>query len=250
MNFVEYQLSLSPTTVLVDDFKRKQEEVFGKVKDLVVEGANEAVLAGFVSTAPVDALNTLGHNFNLDRCNGLTDEEWRIKLSQAWTVWQTSGTPARLIQEIKDLGFPNVYIIPEWLEVTPGVFIKTLPIMDQNPAMDDPANGFWSNFWVVIDQPHGFTGHIWGTPSAGIWGTGVAGVPYKWGAVDGDQDMLACIVNLIKKFKPAWTSCRGIIFLLPGAKVWGVPHWGDGTLWGLDATKYLVYRIIEDWEQP
>lgn len=249
MSFKEYQSSLAPTYIKVDYFKNAQEEIFGIAKDDVSDSARNAVLSGFIQTAPNDSLDLIGSNFNLDRCMSMSDDEWRIKLSQAWDIWQTSGTPARLIQEIKDLGFPNVHILPEWIEVSPGVFVKSLPIMDQNPAMDDPANGFWSNFWVIIDQPHGFTGRLWGSPPAGIWGTGVSGVPYKWGDVYGDQDTLACLVALIKKFKPAWTSCRGIIFLLPGAKVWGMPHWGDGSVWGLDPTKYIIQYIVENWEE-
>lgn len=257
MSFKEYQVQLAPTYIKVDYYKNAQEEVFGTVKDLVTDGTSDAVLAGFIQTAPDDALDSLGHNFNLDRCKMMSDDAWRAKLETAWTIWQTSGTPARMIQEVKDLGFPNVYILPQYLETSPGVFVKTLPtVIDTNnsgtqwaPNSMEQQGNFWSNFWIVINQPHGYTGRLWGTPPAGIWGTGYLGQPYKWGSVFGDQDMLACLVDVIKKFKPAWTSCRGIVFLLPGAKLWAMPNWGDGTLWGLDPTKFVIHRMIENWEE-
>lgn len=249
MSFKTYQVGLSPTYILEDEYKRKQEEVFGEVKDLVADATNEAILAGFIDTAPDDALDAIGHNFDLDnKCANLTYDQFRVKLSQAWKFWQSSGTPARLIKEIQDLGFPNVAIVPQWIEVTPGVFKKSFPtLLDSNPYME--THPFWSNFWVVINQPHSFTGHIWGTPGAGIWGIGTTGTPYKWGSVSGDQDLLACLVSLIKKLKPAWTSCRGIVFLLPGAVTWASFNWADGTLWGLDPSKVVVHSIIEQWEE-
>ena len=256
--FKEFQPGRCPTYFKVDYYKNSYEEILGALKDNITDAANNAVMAGFLGTAPNDALNSLGHNFNLDRCNMMSDTDWREKLKRAWNIWMSSGTPALLIQEIKDLGFPNVYILPQYIETSPGVFIKTLPgVIDTNnsgtiwaPNSMEEQGNFWSNFWLVIDQPHGYTGHIWGTPSSGIWGNGVANIPYKWGSVAGDQEMLACIVNLIRKFKPAWTSCRGIVFLLPDAKVWGEPDWGDGTLWGLDPSDYIIHRIIENWEEP
>lgn len=250
MSFKEYQVSLAPTYIQEDYYKRSQEEVFGIIKDAVADAANEAVLAGFAETAPDDALDSIGHNFNLDnKCDALPYSQYRLKLLEAWEVWKSSGTPARLIKEIQDLGFPNVSIIPQWIETAPGIFVKSLPsVIDTNPFME--ANPFWSNFWVVINQPHSFTGHIWGTPPAGIWGTGTGGFPYKWGSVEGDQDLLSCIVNLIKKFKPAWTSCRGIVFLLPGAVTWDDGHlWDPLVLWGLDPSKIVIHRIIENWEE-
>jgi len=255
MTFKEYQSQLAPTYIKLDYYKNAQEEIFGTVKDEVSDAARDAVLAGFVDTAPNDALDILGQNFNIDRCQMMSDDDFRMKLSKAWDYWQTSGTPARLIKEIKDLGLPNVYILPQYVEFPSGVFTKTLPVVDTNnsttiwaPNSMEEQGNFWSNFWVIIDQPHGFNGRLWGSTEAGIWGVGYAGIHYKWGSVTGDQDLLACIVETIKKLKPAWTSCRGIVFLKTGAKVWGEPHWGDGTLWGLDPSKYVIYRLQEDWE--
>lgn len=249
MNFVEYQKFLSPTTFQEDPID-KFEEILGLEKDDVDKGANNAILAGFTNTAPLDALNSLGNNFNIDRPPPLTDLQWRMKLAKQWEFWQTSGTPARLISEIKDYGFPNVSIIPEYVETSPGNFMKSLPINDQNPAMDIASGGWWSNFWVIIDQPHPFVARKWGSPQAGKWGLGdtVYG-QYKWGSVYGDPSILANLKKLIKKLKPAWTSCRGIIFLFAGAHLWGDGHsWGDGTLWGFPPGTYLVERIVEEWE--
>ena len=166
-----------------------------------------------------------------------------------WDFWNTSATPLRLITEIKEVsGFTKVYIIPQYLETLPGVFSKVIPVNDLNPAIESMGN-FWSNFWVVVDLPHGYLPIKWGTPVAGKWGVGSSGIPYKWGALSGDQNLLIYLAKLIKKLKPAWSMCRGIVFIFnTGATLWGVPDYNDGTLWGWLPGSYGIYRIFENWE--
>lgn len=260
MNFVEYQKYRSPTTFQEDPID-KFEKILGQEKDDVDLGANNAVSTGFVSTAPDDALNSLGHNFNIDRPPPISNVAWRLKLSKAWDFWKTAGTPARMITEIKDYGYPNVTILPCWLEISPGNWVKTLPIRDPQPDMDLPTDdpirpyrgqafgvGWWSSFWIIIRQPHPFTPIFWGTPESGKWGVGGTFGPYKWGGIAGPQEDLNALVKLIKKLKPAWTSCRGIVFGYAGFDTWGSPDWGDGTLWGVTSSDYSVYYIRENWE--
>lgn len=259
MNFKEYQPYLSPTFIQEDYYKRSQQEIFGQVKDDIVGSAKNGIKQGLIQYADNDALVSLGHNFNIDKSPASSFEFFRQKLGKAWEFWQTSGTPARLIAEIKELGFPNVYILPQYIENPPGTFIKTLPnVIDTNnsgtqwaPNSMEEQGNFWSNFWIIIDQPHDYTARKWGNlTTSGKWKLGPNGIGYLWGSVFGDPQLLAYIKYIIKKLKPAWTSCRGIVFLLGNAKVWSEPNWGDGTLWGLNPSDYAIERMIENWEEP
>lgn len=233
----------------------------GYMKDQVNSAAQDAVQDSFIQSAPDDALLNIGDNFNIDKATPLSDVVYKAKLEEHWTYWQTSGTPARLITEIKTYGFTNVSILPEWIESPPGTWTKSLPITDPQPEMDLPNDnsfggtppavtgiGWWSNFWVIINQPHSYTPILWGSVNAGNWGTGGPFGPYNWGGVGGDQDTLIALKALIRKLKPAWTSCRGIIFALAGWAAWGLFNWNDGTLWGAPTGSYMVYYIREDWE--
>lgn len=233
-------------------------QVSGQMKDDVLNGAKYSIKDTVVSIAPVDALDEIGSDFNIDRSPIFTDAEYRAKLQTNWDYWRSSGTPARLITEVESYGYTGVSIIPQWTEISPGNWVKTIPnIIDPLPAMEFPNDrsytnttgvGWWSNFWLVIPQPHPFTPILWGTPDAGLWGTGGPFGPYKWGGIAGDQNAIRMLVALIKKLKPAWTSCRGIIFGYDDFKTWGSFNWDDGTLWGIPTGSYSVYFIREDWE--
>ena len=259
MNFKEYQPYLSPTFIQEDYYKRSQQEIFGQEKDDIVDSAKNAIKQGLIQFADNDALLSLGNNFDIDKSPYSSFEYFRQKLGQAWVYWQTSGTPARLISEIKEQGFANVYILPQYIEAPPGVFTKTLPnVIDVNNAgtqwaprsMEEQGN-FWSNFWIVIDQPHDYVARKWGNfTTSGKWGTGTNSQGYVWGSVFGDPVLLAYLKSLIKKLKPAWTSCRGIVFLFGATKVWAEPNWGDGTLWGWGPNDYAIERMLENWEEP
>jgi len=250
--YKQYTEQLLPPWALTPD-KVPYFAVSGSMKDDVNTATQDAIQDSFIQSAPDDALLNLGSNFNIDKAPPFTNAQYKAKLEEHWQYWKTSGTKSRLLTEIKSYGYPNAYIIPEYIEFPSGTFTKTIPVKDPNPAMDNGKDttgvGWWSNFWVIIDQPHPFTLRKWGTPPAGIWGVGAPpnGI-YKWGSLDGDPQQLAALVALIRKLKPAWTSCRGLVFLLIPGGYWGSFNWGDGTLWGLDPSSYSVYPVLEDWE--
>lgn len=225
----------------------------GQMKDDINSAAQDAIQNSFVKYAPVDALDKIGNTFNITKPQPMNYEAYRAKLDKHWDYWRTSGTPNRLLTEIHDYGFPNVAIIPEWIEVTPGNWVKSLPITDPKPQMDLPIDpesgtGWWSNFWVVIRLPHSFTARLWGSAEAGKWGIGGTDGTYLWGSIAGNQAVLASLKALIRKLKPAWSSCRGIVFGLAGFPAWGDFEWGDGTVWGLLPNTYGVEFVREPWE--
>ena len=182
MRFKEYQPYLAPGYFKDDEHKNKFEEASGQMKDDVSDSLTNSMLNAYTEKAidPV-ALDYIGKDYNIRKPPPFNTEQWRIKLGKAWDYWNTSGTPSRLITELKDAtGFPNIIIVPQYLETAPGIFSKTLPIVDLNPTIE-AANNFWSNFWVLIEQPHTFLPDKWGSPQVGKWGQAI-----KWGGVSGD----------------------------------------------------------------
>ena len=252
MNFKEYQPAICPTYVREDEFKNKQEIVFGDMKDQINISALNAMYNGFVSTSlDMYSLDSLGDNFNMTRSPIFNELAWRTKLGKVWDFWNTSGTPSRLLTELKEAsGFPGIYLIPQYVEVAPGIFNKSIPVLDINSQIETLGN-FWSNFWIVIDQPHSYLPIKWGSAAAGKWNIAGSGYTMKWGGLDGDQGLLVYMEKLIKKLKPAWSMCRGIVFIFSGgAPLWGKPAYNDGTFWGWLPGSYGIYRIVENWELP
>ena len=118
---------------------------------------------------------------------------------------------------------------------------------------------FWSNFWLVIGQPNSFQQILWGQQVGGIplqWGAlNTNGRAYLWGDIVGDPNLIGDLVTIIRQFKPAWTSCRGIIFLgnQTGFSLqWNQFNYGTaGDKYGLGeptGTGFALFRIYETWE--
>jgi len=229
-NFADYQRGLIPTYEPNDPLL-DYEEILGTKKDELVIADKSAIKSRFVQTAPDDALPHLGVNANTPKPEILTNDQYRAKLAKNWDRWIASGTNARIINDIKELGFTNVSIIPVWTLVGPNQYVNTLGITELNAGMI-PS---WATFWVVIDQPHGYQVINWGVPN---WGG------FSWGEVTGDKVRLARMVSIIKQMKPAWTSCRGIVFLQGAAKLWDIINWGGANF----GKNFGVYRIKESWE--
>jgi len=228
-NFKEYQASLIPAAP--NDPLTDYQTVLGSKKDDVISADKTAIKDRFIQTATSDALPHLGINANTPKPELMTDDQYRNKLSKTWDRWISSGTPNRMILDIQELGFVNVGIVPVWTLVGPNTYINTLTIPEINPGFVNS----WGAFWIVIGKPNGFTIINWGQFN---WGEAA------FGDVSGDRTLLARLVSIIKQMKPAWTSCRGIIFMQGAANVWDQINWGGGNF-NFD---YGLYRLKEDWE--
>lgn len=237
MSYKDYEVSILPTR-MAQKGKVEYFEESGEMKDEEREAVIDATQARFIDYAPDDALLLIGSNDSIEKPEALTNDQYRDKLKTVWDRWQKSGTPAQLIKEIRDLGFPGkISIIPKYIEIAPGQWRPSLPDLVGNPDTD-PMKNFWSVFYVVIGQPHGYTQILWGD---WVWGDGTL-----WGGIKGDQTLLTRIIQLIQQLKPAHTTCRGIVFELGISKQWDDFNWGDGTLYGLP--QYALLQLREDWE--
>lgn len=256
-NYKFYTQDLLPTWMLTPD-KLPYFNVSGDMKDENASAAVDAVQDSFIQTAPDDALVHLGVNDFIEKPEIFTNAQYRAKLQRVWEIWNRSGTPNLLIDEVKELGLPNVGILPEYTEIAPFKFIETLPGLNENgitssrlfngnPITESMIN-FWSNFWLVIGQPHPFRQLLWGDF---IWGSNHPnGFPILWGDITGDATLIARIIRIIRQYKPAWTSCRGIVFVLGDGKVWDSFDWAAvGANYGMLPGGIGLQRIFEDWER-
>ena len=69
-----------------------------------------------IAKASNDALVKIGTNFDLERPEILTYDQYRDMLQDAWNIWIRSGTAQGIITEVKRLGFTNVTLLPVMLE--------------------------------------------------------------------------------------------------------------------------------------
>lgn len=100
--------------------------VFGQQKDDARRSLLDAVRNWFAAAiqtaqgptlaAANDALIHIASNFDLERPEILTDNQFRAMILMAWSIWVRAGTQGGLIREIERLGFTNVSIFPVWRE--------------------------------------------------------------------------------------------------------------------------------------
>jgi len=229
-SFSEYQASLIPAPP--NDPLTEYQGILGSKKDEFLAAGRTAIKDRFIQKATDDALPYLGVNANTPKPESMTNDQYRDKLAKTWDRWISSGTPNRLIADLKELGFTgNITIVPVWTLIGPNKYVNTLDVQEINPALENS----WGTFWVVVDQPHGYQVVNWGAPQ---WGN------FVWGEVVGDKVKLARMVSIIKQLKPAWTCCRGIVFMQGAAKLWDVINWGGANFNG----NFGIYRIRENWE--
>ena len=89
-----YQADLTP---LQGRWGRAWALSVGASKDVTIERARQAALAGAVSRAPDDALVYLGADVALERLPGEPDARYRARIAAAWGTWPWAGTATALV---------------------------------------------------------------------------------------------------------------------------------------------------------
>lgn len=164
---------------------------FAQELDLLADEHLAAAKAPWPWEAPTDALAYIGSERQLERYTGETDEDFRVRLWDAWETWFLSGTEDGLLNQL--------YLATNYLGLT-NISIRTNA--DWNPTPPDGNTGWWSRFWVVIGEPHPWTVHLWGQ---GSWGDG-----RDWGG-SVTPDVINLLRRVIKKWKPSHAYCEAIL---------------------------------------
>lgn len=82
-------------------------DTHGDAKDALVTAAQDAVAAGMVHLAPVDALPRLGADAVIARLPGEADEDYRDRIAGAWESWGWVGTVWGMVYALTLLGIPS-----------------------------------------------------------------------------------------------------------------------------------------------
>jgi hypothetical protein len=196
--YEEYQVENAPPW-LRDDGAVAWNVSLGQTKDDYVARAKAATLARFPASAPSDALDYIGSNFQIDRAFAKDDATFIAQLNYAWEQWLASGTPTGIVASLKRAGIPNVELWEsfQWAEGWPAA---------------------WWKFWVIIRPTFPWT---CSPLAAGLWGNadGTWGDPGNWAEEIplGDWQRLRA---LVRKLKPPHTQCANVILLLSD-ELWG-----------------------------
>ena len=121
--------------------------VFGHF-DLVYQAARDAMGATFITATPVDAINYHGASRLLERLDGESDDQYRVRIVAAWDFWSGLGITTGLRDALR------LYTGCTALEVY-AVNTQTDNWLDGTAYGDEDANtDNWSRHAIVIPAPH------------------------------------------------------------------------------------------------
>lgn len=157
------------------------------------EGASQAFYArlpGHPQQAP-DSLTQVGLDRDLHRFRGETDANWKTRVFEAWNDYEQGGTPQqvkKVVNQWGNAGFPATWVDAD------------LSLVESVDSAD---------FSFTLTIPFGMISPPW-TPE--VYGGGlVYGQPGFFYGLSAEVD-IAMLRFIIKKWKPARSVCRLIIF--------------------------------------
>jgi len=203
--FAVYQADIMP---LRGRYALAWASAMGAEKDVTVERARQAVLAGAVTDAPGDALPLLGADAALEQLPGESDTSYRARILGAWDTWPWAGTRQGLGAVFTLLG----------LTVT----LATATELGRAP---------WAQ-WYAFASATGWTRRTWQAGSE-VWGSGV------WGSTATRDD-----VRRIRRFSRRFSNARDrgwVVILQSSPGVWGAPStWGAPGVWGARNPRWRI----------
>jgi len=203
MNFQDFEVELMPPW-LRGRWGEAWARAQGLAKDLLAEGAVQAVKARFLRDGPPDALAYAGTDRQIERGPAESDASYRARLRGAFETWRLAGTNKGILTALAVIGFTKVAIY-ENKDWAPG----------------DPR---WWRFWIVVEPPHPFT--TWMLGDGTKLGTKLLGLDA------GGTAALDLFRRVVRKWKAAHTTCEHIIIVLSGSLHGTGWKLGDGTKLG------------------
>ncbi len=175
---------------------KREAQAYGVIKDALAAAADAAVACRWISRCPADALAKHGDALGWPRVPGETTNEYRARLRLSWHLAQWRGTRKGIVDAFAAIGMTNV----EVKETFSAGWGRHTGIT---------ARQRWIN--VIVRHPHPF-----GTDFASRYGDGsIYGGGQLYG-VNGDPRLLALIVQLVQRQKPAHAFCEWIAVVLDG----------------------------------
>jgi hypothetical protein len=201
------------------------ETTYGAEKDVQLDRANQALLAGVPGQGPADAIDIIGGERQLPRKKlGETDQDYVERLRAAWSSpagFSRGGTHGGLLRALQRAGFPMGD--PDGCHV----------------VQRTKRYSYLSGSTVVYGTHSGMT---WDSSPASIWNQFAiifgADVP---GLTDG-SDLADELNRIVRLWKPAKARFMGT-YVVVTAPVWGWPpstKWGDpGLKWGDGSSRFI-----------
>jgi hypothetical protein len=210
--YLEWQPGEQPG-FLQGPYGAKWGESVGALKDHVIEGLYQSVIARFIEQCMMgdreDALVYHGRERRLDRYPGDTTLGYGNRLKAAWELWAMAGTKDGITAALALLGYSDVTVVENYQDPDGSI---TVPLYGMPPGPGYALGEEWWRFWVIINKPNDFVDPEWRWDVNMIWGPDPG--EFTWGPT-GTSGNAPYIRPLIELWKPSYTILSGLFVILP-----------------------------------
>lgn len=199
------------------------ERTYGAEKDVQLDRANQALLAGIPGRGPVDALSPIGIERQLPRAGAETDDDYEERLRTAWSSlagFRRGGSHGGLLRALERAGFPmgnpdGCHVVQRTKRYS-YLSGSTVVYGTHSMSWNSQPLTIWNQFAIIFGAD--FAPLVTGSPEA------------------------ETLNRLVRLWKPAKARFMGT-WVITTPPVWGWPpetEWGDpGLDWGESASRFI-----------
>lgn len=194
----------------------------GKMKDATGQRTREAVLARLPTHAPVDALGYQGESRQMEQYPGESVAAFRARLKDAWRTWKDAGTALGVLRQLwlytLNQGIGAAAAAPVTITIQQGIVYTydhttDSVVVDKRAPRQFLSPNLWNSFLLTFENPS-------------VWDS--MGIP------DDTSDEANGVRRIVKRWKPAYAICAGILIRGVDSPVWGgLDSTGARLTWGV-----------------
>jgi len=208
---------------------RAWQGTLGRMMDEAMNRVVQARVARLPSFCPLDGLQYIASERQLERAIGESESAFREVLRTSWTVWAKAGTEGSHQDNLGRMGFGNIIVRRRH---------DFYGAPDSVPYINAFARDVWAQFDVIASKPLPFELRYWGT---GVWGLGTWGTTATAAQIDQ-------LRRFLRTFRAGHDTPMYVYLNYLSGRMWGIGFWGSG-VWGGSGSVVRLLVGEDHWVQ-
>ncbi len=209
---------------------RAWQSTLGRLLDESMNRVVQARVARLPSFCPIDGLQYIASERQLERAVGETISDYREVLRTAWSVWAVGGSAQAHVNSLGRMGFGSVVVKRRR---------DFYGVPDEQPYVRAFARDVWAQFDVICSKPMPWQLRIWALSDT--WGSGVWGLTAQTSEIEQMK-------RFLRLFRAGHDTPTYAYFNFGSGQLWGLGAWGLG-VWGGAGNSVRLLVGEDHWTQ-